>query len=127
MVFLFNDMVFELGDLRSSLAASGCPISEATALRMTNSELLGLVKEAFFAAPSFHRENPEKAKALAALVAMKTGANALLCLRGPNTASAEEMQLRLGEISLEVAGDLVRRQKQGDLTPRAIDAAVWAA
>ena len=127
MVFLFNDVLFELGDLREALISSACPVSEASIGRMTNAELLGLVKETLFQSPEFQTLLPQKAKALSALVYMKTGANALLCLRAPDTTEPSNMHLRLGDMSLTVAGELMRRQKEGSLTPRTIDQAVWAA
>jgi hypothetical protein len=127
MIFLFNDVLLEVGDPRERLTVSGCPIPFARLGSVTQSQIMGLVRSTVFEAPSFARDNADKAAALAALVILKTQANALLCMRTPRVTVAAEMPLRLAQVSLTVLGDLMRRHKDGSLTPTIIDRAVWAA
>jgi hypothetical protein len=127
MVFLFNDVVLDVGDPREQLTESGCPIPYEKLGTVSQSQVLGLVRSTVFEQPSFARDNPDKAAALAAIVILKTQANALLCIRTPRVTVAGEMPVRLAQVSLTVIGDLVRRFRDGSLTPTIIDHAVWSA
>jgi hypothetical protein len=127
MVFLFNDVLLDVGDPRERLTESGCPISYEKLGTLSQSQVMGLVRSTVFAAPTFAIDKADKAAALAALVNLKTQANALLCIRTPRVTAATEMPLRLAQVSLTVIGDLMRRHKDGSLTPTVIDRAVWSA
>ena len=127
MHFLFNDALLDVGEPQQTLADTGCPVPPEKVGTMSRAELLSLVQGVFYLEPNFVREKPEKAAALAALIYLKTDANALLCVRTPQVKVAGEMPVRLAQLSLEVLGDLSRRNQEGQLTPEAIDRAVWAA
>lgn len=127
MIFIFNDTLLELGDPRDRLITCGCPLNYGALNAMTPPQILGVVRAVLFEHPTFAKDRKDKAAALAALVHVKTGANALLCIRTPEVQVASQMPVRLAEASLEVVSELSRREKSGALNPAAIDQAVWAA
>lgn len=127
MLFLFNDVVFNIGPPQQRLAASKCPVPTGAIASLTNGEMLSLLREAAFTDPNFARSQTEKAMALAAMTFLKTGANAVLALRPPACPSAANVPVRLADVSLRVLGDLFALDQMGKLTPQAIDGAVWRA
>lgn len=127
MMFLFNDALLDVGDPRDRLIASGCPVGYADLMAMTPPKVMSVVRQTMFKFPQYPREQPEKAAALCALVQMKTGANALLCVRPPQANDPIELPVRLAEVSLPVLGQLAVLRKEGALTPAAIDQVVWMA
>lgn len=127
MLFLFNDVLLDLGDARDRLIASGCPVGYTDLLRMTPPQVMGVVRSTIFSFPQFPREKPDKALALAALVQLKSGANALLCVSPPQATDPVQLQVRLAEVALPVLGQLATLRKEGTLTPAAIDQVVWMA
>jgi hypothetical protein len=100
MVFLFNDVLLDLGDPRDCLINSGCPLNYNALQAMTPPQILSLVRSALFQAPHYPRDRRDRAAALAALVSIKTGANAMLCLRTPQVTETAQMPVRLGEVAL---------------------------
>jgi hypothetical protein len=127
MRFLLNDALLDIGEPQRTLAETECPVAPDRLRKMSRAELLSLVQGVFFLTPDFVREKPDKAVALAALVYLKTDANALLCVRTPQVKVAGDMPVRLAQMSLQVVADLARRENEGNLTPEAVDRAVWAA
>jgi hypothetical protein len=127
MIFIFNDVLLELGDPRDRLIKCGCPLNYGALNAMTPPQILGVVRSVLFDHPTFAQDRKDKAAALGALVHIKTGANALLCIRTPDVQTAGQMPVRLAEASLEVISELSRRGRSGALNAAAIDQAVWAA
>ncbi len=127
MLFLFNDVLLDLGDARDRLIQSGCPVGYQDLIRMTPPQVLSVVRSTVFTFPQYPREKPEKALALVALVQIKCGANAMLCVRPPNAVQSSELQVRLAEVALPVLGQLATLRREGTLTPAAIDQVVWMA
>jgi hypothetical protein len=127
MLFLFNDVLLDLGDARDRLIASGCPLGYTDLIRMTPPKVMSVVRDTIFKFPQFPRERPDKALALVALVQIKTGANAMLCVRPPQATQPVELPVRLAEVALPVLGQLATLRKEGTLTPAAIDQVVWMA
>lgn len=127
MMFIFNDVLLELGDPRDRLINCGCPLNYGALNSMTPPQILGVVRSVLFDNPTFAQDRRDKAAALGALVHIKTGANAILCIRTPDVHGPGQMPVRLAEASLEVISELSRREKNGALNAAAIDQAVWAA
>jgi len=126
VLFLFNEIIVDLGSPEEQLARSACPITISALAHVTKGELLLLVREAIFQNPSFASAHPDKAAALAAMILVKMGANAALSVRPATAQSAYDVPVRLADVSLRVLGDLAALNSQGRLTPQAIDRAVWA-
>ncbi len=126
MLFLFNDVVFRLNDPADELAAAGCPVSLSAAEHLPAGHLGTLLREAAFARPGLAHETPEKARALASVVKLRTGANAILLICPPDASSPDQVLLRFADLSMEVIATLDAHQTAGKLTAREVDQSVWS-
>jgi hypothetical protein len=127
MMFLFNDVLLDVGDPRDRLITSGCPLGYAALTAMTPPQVLSILRQTMFLYPQYPRERPGKASALAALVQTRMAANAVLCVRPPAATGPQDLRVRFAELSLPVLGNLANLRKEGALTPAAIDHVVWTA
>ena len=64
MLFLFNDVVFDLGDLQFILKADQLPLTPAQVESLTAAQLNSLVREAVFANPDIAQAPPMLACAM---------------------------------------------------------------
>lgn len=126
MLFLFNDVVFKLDDPAEELAAAGCPVSLSAAEHLPAAHLGTLLREAAFARPGLARETPEKARALAAVVQLRTGANAVLLVCPPNAGGPQDVLLRFADVSMEVIATLSAQQNDDRLNAADVDRCVWS-
>lgn len=126
VLFLFNDVVFSLGDPERAALSAGSPIGERELRAMTLGKAVKLVREAIHEDPLLARNAPEKARFLAALVGWKSDeANALLAIR-PNVARGpEDVQVRVASVGLVVLTQLKGLQDVDLLSARAANDAVW--
>ena len=125
VLFLFNETVLDVGAPQERLAYEGCPITISSVAQLTNGQLLTLVREAIFRDQRFATNHPSKASALAAIIFLKTGANALIAVRAPGGTTSHDVVVRFADVSLRVLGDLLALKDRGRLTPQAIDQSVW--
>jgi len=126
VLFLFNETIADIGSPPEQLARSSCPVTIGDLSRMPKGDVLVLLRETIFHNQAFASSQPVKAAALAAMVMVKVGANAALVVRPPGAQSANDVVVRLADVSLRVLGDLSALNNQGRLTPQAIDHAVWS-
>lgn len=126
MLFLFNDVVFSLGDPERAALTVVSPVPEHELRAMTLGKAVRLVREAIYEDPLLARNAPEKARFLAALIGWKSDeANALLAVR-PNTARGpEDVQVRVASVGLMVLTQLKGLQEMDMLSARAANDAVW--
>ncbi|AZU04619.1 hypothetical protein X907_2096 [Glycocaulis alkaliphilus] len=126
MLFLFNDVVFSLGDPERAALTAVSPVPEHELRAMTLGKAVRLVREAIYEDPLLARNAPEKARFLAALIGWKSDeANALLAVR-PNTARGpEDVQVRVASVGLMVLTQLKGLQEMDMLSARAANDAVW--
>lgn len=126
MLFLFNTEIFELDDPRETALETETPIQPATLMGLSVARAIKLLRETIFEIPDIVNEKPDRARFLAALIAWKTGeANALLAVRPTAARGAHDVHVRLASISLVTLAQLSELKKGGNLTPRAINDAVW--
>ncbi|WP_188452788.1 hypothetical protein [Glycocaulis albus] len=126
MLFLFNDVVFSLGDPERAALSSGCPIPERELRAMTLGKAVKLVREAIHTDPHLARNHPERARFLAALVGWKSDeANALLAVRPNASRGPEDVQVRVASVGLVVLTQLKGLQEMDMLSARAANDAVW--
>ena len=128
MLFLFNDVVFDLGDPRETALQAGLPhgFSETKLLSMRIGRVIKLVREAMYDEHYLPRTNPEIAGFLAAMIAWKTDeANALLAVAPKNATTAAEVQLRLASVSLVAMSQLEELQRAGKLSSHVANLSVW--
>jgi len=127
MLFLFNDVVFDLGDPEETAIAADGPFSEIELRILPLPKVLNLVREAILADPQLVRNKPEKAKYLAALVAWKTvEANALLAVPMAGEKQTTQVGVRLANLSLFLIAELADLQTADRLTAHAVNQNVWA-
>jgi len=128
MLFLFNDVVFDLGDLKSILKSDQLPLSPAQIETLNAAQLNSLVREAVFSNPDIAHTRPDQVQYIMALISVVApGANALLALRTPEAASATDVGLRYANVSITTLASLWRDQQDGHLTANQINDQVWLA
>ncbi len=128
MLFLFNDVVFDLGDPREFALEAGLEngFSEVKLLNMRIGQVIKLVREAMFEEHYLPRTNTEIAKFLSALIAWKTDeANALLAVSPKTAFDASGVQVRLASVSLVAMTQLADLQQAGRLSSHVANLSVW--
>lgn len=126
MLFLFNTVVFDVGDPREAALSAGAPVEPNELVRFSVAQAIKLVRETVFDEPGIAPSRPERARFLAALVAWKAGeANAMLAVRPAAARSPLDVQVRLASIGLVTMAQLSELQAGQRLTPAAINDAVW--
>ncbi|WP_429911486.1 hypothetical protein [Glycocaulis sp.] len=126
MLFLFNDVVFSLGDPERAALSAGSPLGEYALKTMSLGKAVRLVREAIHEDPLLARNAPEKARFLAALIGWKSeDANALLAVRPSATRGPEDVQVRVASVGLVVLTQLKSLQDLDMLSARAANDAVW--
>lgn len=126
MLFLFNDVVFNLGDPERAARSAGSPLSDNDLSKLSLGKAVKLVREAVYADPLLARNTPEKARFLAALIGWKSDeANALLAVRPNVTRGPADVQVRLASVGLVVLTQLKGLQELDMLSARTANDAVW--
>ncbi|WP_203293274.1 hypothetical protein [Maricaulis parjimensis] len=126
MLFLFNDVVFDLGDLKSVLRGGDIPLSSAQIEALTPGQLTTLVREAVFADPNVAHNRPKNIRGLVALVSyVIPGTNGILAVRPDEAKSWVEVGLRHAQIPIETLAFLWRQQDARPLTAADVNSAVW--
>ena len=128
MLFLFNDVVFDLGDLTSVLRSGELPLTPTQVDELTAGQLNTLVREAVFMNPDVAKTRPRQVKHLVALITyVAPGANALLAVRPDDAETCANVGLRYAQLPITTLAYLWGEQEEGRLTPRAVNQSVWAA
>ena len=128
MLFLFNDVVFDLGDPREFAMEAGLShgFTEAALINMRIGRVIKLVREAMYEEHYLPRTNVEVAKFLSSLVAWKTDeANALLAVTPKTAFDASGVQVRLASVSLVAMTQLADLQETGRLSSHVANLSVW--
>jgi hypothetical protein len=121
MLFLMNDVVLSLDALELAPPAT---VRRFNALTLDFIGKLG--QELFSEEPLLHRNAPERARRLAALITAKAPEiNAALFVAPFQNCPVEQVAIRYVQISFEVMGLLYERQLQGSLTTLEADRQVW--
>jgi hypothetical protein len=121
MLFLLNDTVLNLeGDLLAEAKAK----SLAAPLRFDFVTRMG--QELFSEDPLVHKQRPERARRLAALIVTKAPTiNAALFLAIVRGCPIEQVQFRYAQVDFEVLCNLSSRQSNGGLSTIDADRQVW--
>lgn len=128
MLFLFNDVIFDLGDEQGMAMEIGAShgFDQADLYKMRVGKVAKMIREAVFDEPHLARTNPEVAAFLAALLAWKTGeANALLAVAPRHIDQPMQVQLRLASVSLVTMSQLRDLQDTGKLSSHSVNMSVW--
>jgi hypothetical protein len=127
MLFLFNEVVLDLGDLVSVLKDGTIPLPPSQFETLTTAHLTLLLREALYVDPRMATNKPDRTKHLAALIAYRApGANALLGVRPDKAGSPDDVGLRFANVPLLILTYLWKRQNDGQLEPGVINDEVWS-
>jgi hypothetical protein len=121
MLFLMNDVVlsFDAADLAP-------PMTRDRFAALSLGYVSELGKELFSEEPLLHHKDLERAQRLAALILAKApDVNAALFIAPGRGCLKEDVQVRYAQLSIEVMGALLQRQKAGALTNVEADRQVW--
>ncbi|MBL4595366.1 MAG: hypothetical protein JKX99_02180 [Robiginitomaculum sp.] len=126
MLFLFNDVIFEIGQPTEVIQSEAFPITSAAFVKMRLSEIVTLACEAVFADIQLPHNQPEVAKNLSVLLAAKIAANAVLIgVPAEGAKEPADLGLRMAEVSLLTIAHLFQLQQGGTLLPQHVQQAVW--
>ena len=121
MLFLLNDWVHNLAPEELQL-----PLDDSTMAAVRTDIVSGLCAELFVAEPLLHRNNPERAKRVIALVLAKVPTiNAALFLPAYPGCPVGEVSCRFAEIGFDVLSRLMIGQNQGRDTGYEAEREVW--
>ncbi len=121
MLFLLNDVVLNL-----SAVALAPPVAARRFERLGMDFIGKLGGELFASEPMLHREAPERASRLAALiVAKRPEINAALFVATAKGCPLDQVSVRYAQISFEIMGALYTRQQEGSLNNLEADRQVW--
>ena len=126
MLFLFNDVVFDLGDPLEHLEQADFPLPRPQLDALSAGALCQLVREAVFAAPDLPHSRPTQASHLCALIAIKApSANALLAVPQADAKGPEHVGLRFASAPIFTLTGLLALQNKGRLGPSEANFEVW--
>jgi hypothetical protein len=120
MLFFLNDVVLNL-DPRAKP-----PLDTRSLDALSSTALTRLAQEMYAEDPLLHQRQPERAKRLALLIAMKTpDVNAALFAAPAMGCSPQAVAVRYASLSIEAMADLMLEQQARALTPVVADRQVW--
>lgn len=129
MLFLFNDALYDLGDVAETARERGdaLGINAMTLRNMRIGQVVKLVREWVWERPALAKSDPQSGMFLSALIALKTNeANALLAVAPNGAKSSAEVQVRLASVSLVTMKQLLDLQAEGRLSGHMANMAVWS-
>jgi hypothetical protein len=129
MLFLFNDALYDLGDVAETARERGdaLGINALTLRNMRIGQVVKLVREWVWERPALAKSDPQSAMFLASLIALKTNeANALLAVAPPTAKGSGEVQVRLASVSLVTMKQLMDLHAEGRLSGHTANMAVWS-
>ncbi|MDG1416365.1 MAG: hypothetical protein P8P99_01035 [Maricaulis sp.] len=127
MLFLFNDVVFDLGDLSELLRDGKIPLPPAEIETINPADLVTLVREAVFSDPAVATNKHDQIQHLSALLAYRCpGANAILAVAMPGAESPDQIGVRFANVSITTMAFLWKQYSAGELTAHEINEEVWA-
>jgi hypothetical protein len=123
MLFLFNDRIMTLTGGANSTIASGIPTKFIAKFKLHDAILA--VQTAIMERPNLAAEAPEKAAALAWLLASRSSVNAVLFIPPANCRRPQDVGFRLATVDLTTLVGLKFKQDTGKLSPGLINSSVW--
>ena len=126
MLFLFNDVIFELGDLNETLSDGQIPLSATQFNALTEGQLTDVIRDALFHDPNLPHTKTEKTQHLCALLAFKLpSVNAVLALPNEGAQGPEDVGIRFANVAITTLAYLWGMQCNGELTTHHINSEVW--
>lgn len=121
MLFLLNDRLLDL-----TTRGFETPLDPARFHALSLPFVIKLGQELFAEAPLLHRDEPERAKRLAMLIAIKAPeVNAALFVAPKLKCRPDEVSHAFANLGVEVMAALMTRDRRGDLNPFTADREVW--
>lgn len=124
--FLFNNVIVQISDPGAAMSEAGLPLTVDQAKDMHTQQLTATLQEAIFADPYLAKKSEKHARALGALVMLRTGSNAVLVVPREGAAGPQDIFVRFREIDDVVMAHLTRLQSQAMLTFTAVQVAIWS-
>jgi hypothetical protein len=126
MLFLFNDVVFELGDVSSLLRDGSIPLPVSQFETLTPAHLTELLREAVYVDPNMAHTKFERTRYFCALISYRApGANAILAVRPQGAKGPDDVGLRFANVPITTLAYLWRQQNHEVLTVDEINHEVW--
>jgi hypothetical protein len=125
MLFLYNHTVLEVHDPYQVARENRVPNGTRSLADLTVTKLRILIGRVAVEAPELELRHADKAIALAALVLIKTNANAMRILVPDRVTSLSDVTLRFGSVSIVTMVQLLKLQQGGRLTPARCHQMVW--
>ena len=126
MLFLLNNRVHDVRDIDGAVACLPPAPGGRRWIRARVGDVLDFVRSAFLVSQN-NTIGEDQARALAALIAVKTEANAALVVVPPGATHYGDVQIRLANVSLPVLGGLLLRQQEKALPAKLVNQQVWKA
>ena len=121
MLFLLNDRILDL-----NLRRFEAPLDPARFQALTLPFVMKLGQEAFADAPLLHRDDAERGRRLAMLIAIKAPeVNAALFVAPAKNCRPDEVSGRFATLSLDLMATLYVRDRDGVLDLLTADREVW--
>jgi len=121
MLFLLNDAVLDI-----DLGSFSSPLGSARLRALSLPHVMKLGAELFSESPLLHRQQPERAKRLAFLIAAKQPEiNAALFAAPSRGCKPDQVASRYAQLSIDVLSALHTRHREGSLSPAEADRQVW--
>ena len=121
MIFLMNDALLDV-DMRT-LAP---PLASGRFRALSLAFVLRLGRELYAEQPLLHRDDPDRARRLAALILCKAPQVNAALFEAPSVGcKPDHVGARLAELGIEVLAHLNSRQAAATLTPAVVDWEVW--
>lgn len=121
MLFLMNDVVFKLDGVMREARLGGERLKG-----LTLPAIIRMGQELYAAQPLLHRNSPERAQRLAALISGKAPMiNAALFTAPAAGCDAHEVQVRFVAAQFEVMAELYNLQRAGELDALSADRRIW--
>jgi hypothetical protein len=125
VLFLFNDRILTILGGPELVTSAGMPAHVVTGFKLPDAVLAA--QTAIMSNPAFASAEPEKAMALAWLIASRSQANAAMFVAPARCKQPQQVGFRLATVSLTTLGALKALQDQGRLNPATVNASVWQA
>jgi hypothetical protein len=121
MLFLLNDRILDLNTRELKQ-----PLDPVRFHALSLAFVVKLGQELYSESPLLHRDDPERAKRLAMLIAMRAPeVNAALFVAPRQGCRPDEVSSNFANLAVDVIAGLWARDKQGELNPVTADREVW--
>lgn len=125
MLVLVNSRIIDLGDAAQA-AAFALAVAPGGLKTVSKTQVAWAIRNMAFSSGDFSTGDPDTLKKVAALVALKFDANAVLVLTPAGATSAAQTGIRFADISLPILAHLNTLQAKAPLSNTVVNYEVWS-